>query len=77
MLVKDFKVVELGLVLNGLNSSIEGQVHMAPLGKFAKKFKMLQIHNENYENNLEFCKQKGTQCTQYLGSHHNPCGKDI
>jgi len=31
---------------------------MAPFEKFAKKFKMLQIHQKkNYESNLEFCKQ--------------------
>jgi hypothetical protein len=31
---------------------------MAPLGKFAKKFRMLQMHEKNYEINLKFCKQK-------------------
>jgi hypothetical protein len=31
---------------------------MASLGKFAKKFKMLQMHKENYESHLEFWKQK-------------------
>jgi hypothetical protein len=30
----------------------------APLGKFAKKFKMLQMHKFFYESHLKFWKQK-------------------
>jgi hypothetical protein len=33
-------------------------LHMSPLGKFAKKFEMLQMHTKICENNLTFCKQK-------------------
>jgi hypothetical protein len=35
------------------------------------------MHKKNYENNLEFCKQKGAQCTQYFKRLHNPCDGDI
>jgi hypothetical protein len=31
---------------------------MPTLGKFAKKFRMLQMHKENYEKNSKFCKPK-------------------
>jgi hypothetical protein len=50
---------------------------MATLGKFAKKFKMLQMHKENYESNPKVYKQKGTQWTQCLKCLHNPCDGDI
>jgi uncharacterized protein (UPF0332 family) len=50
---------------------------MAPLGKFVKKFGMLQMHNKKYENNLEFSKQKATQCIKYLKCFHNRSDGDI
>jgi hypothetical protein len=50
---------------------------MAPLGKFAKKFKIVQMHKEKYENNPKFCKQKATQCIQYRKCFHNNCDGDI
>jgi hypothetical protein len=50
---------------------------MALIGKSAKKFRKLQMHNKNYENNPKFCKKKGTQCTQYLGCLHNLYDEDI
>jgi hypothetical protein len=34
---------------------------MVALGKFGKKFRMLETHKENYEINPKFCKQKGIQ----------------
>jgi hypothetical protein len=52
-------------------------MHMALIGKSAKKFRKLQMHSKNYENNPKFCKQKGTLCTQYLGRLHNFCDEDI
>jgi hypothetical protein len=38
---------------------------------------MLQMHNGNYENNPKHCKQKGTQCNQYLKRFHNPYDGNI
>jgi hypothetical protein len=59
VLVEDFKAIKLGLVLNDLNSLIEGQnLHMPPFGKSTKKIRMLQMHKENYESNPKICKQK-------------------
>jgi hypothetical protein len=31
---------------------------MATFGKFAKKFKMLQMHKDNYENNPKFANKR-------------------
>jgi len=47
---------------------------MAPFGKFANKFKMLQMHEENYENHAN---KSLSQCTQYLKCLHNPCDGNI
>jgi hypothetical protein len=58
--VKDFKAVELGMAFNGLNIPIEGQGacirhHLKSLQNNSKCYKFIK---KNYENNLEFCKQK-------------------
>jgi hypothetical protein len=60
MLVKDFKVVKLGLALNDLNSSIkrQGVCIWHHLGSLQKKSRMLQMHKKNYESHPKFCKQK-------------------
>ncbi len=56
MFVKDFKVVELDLALNGLNSPIEGQgvCIWHHLGSLHEKFRMLQMLKNIYENNPNF-----------------------
>jgi hypothetical protein len=55
VLVKDFRVVELGLAPSSINGPIERQgVYIwHHLGSLQKKIIMLQMHKKNYENNLE------------------------
>jgi hypothetical protein len=58
--VKDFRVVELDLALNGLNSPIEGQgvCIWHHLGSLHEKFRMLQMLKKNYESNPNFVNKR-------------------
>jgi len=60
MLVKDFRVVEFDLALNGLNNPIEGQgiCIWHHLGSLHEIFKMLQMHKTKYESNPNFVNKK-------------------